>query len=425
MIEKMNIDINTPLEQCENFTQEQKKELFQSIFHALKNEQDILHSRLLERVPMYNKEDISFPLVTCVAPSNQVDIMKSYNLFPICMPCESIFPASETVFLKNLDDTELHLQQYCGFAFLNCDYVELQDFLERKFKGEYIDSSGNSQEITYTLSKSEQYIKEEKILFETVQQNNLHCPPIYSPMSRRVVNVMVHRDIDMSKGGSICFHWDKNDLSQVIITDSLLYSNLKREHSRNLPVNNLRYSEKIVPFFEEIYTVYEYINLGANEFIWVDDMKRQFKRDGNILYIPLEDNILPSDFEYMKLKICEVSENITYQLFPTNFKHSKVKKERVVTLGDIDLIISQFETLLIQFEKVKTSYQNKSIEPIATYARLDSYNYSKIKMPVKSTPLYLAFQKNENDIYFVDKVSYMLDFMNYFYPEFRYVGVFA
>lgn len=403
--------------------------LFSSLFKTIALEQNSLFSRLQDNMTKIQGTETPFSVVTCVAPTTDEKNLQAqgfYPIIPINPSLNTFFPVTKDTHLTVEEHRINNFHVTCGFAFFHCQYDKINQYLEKEYQGEYKDSQGNVHSVKYSLKKSDKYLNAEEILFQTTRKLNVSTPPIYSPMARRCVEILIHCGDDLPMGGEVSFLWEENQLASVLITDSILYWNLSQIHSDELP--SLKSSDmKILPFYQNVYQLWEY-TLEEDEFLWIKDENYQIKREKNKLYIGFEENGPREDVEFRKLKIHTACQNlsqiaqITTPLFATGFQQHPVKKERIVTQADLFFVVTQFQELGLRLSDVKPTFiPDKNI---MVYQKIDSYFYEKNPFPKKVTALYLSFEKNENDLYFTDKVSFLLDYLNHFYPEFRYVGVF-
>lgn len=424
MLEKIYTDMEEQIRDCKHLSLDDAR-LFSALFKTIAQEQDSLFSHLQENMSQTQVAHVPFSVVTCVAPTTDEKKMQMqgfYPIIPINPSLDTFFPVTKDTHITVEDHRINNLYVTCGFAFLRCQYDKINQYLEKEYEGEYKDEQGNVHSVKYSLKKSDKYLNAEEILFQTRRNLDESAPPIYSPMARRCVEILLHCTDDLPMGGEVSFLWEENHLDSLLLTDSILYWNLSQTHSDELP--SLKSSHmKILPFFQEVYQLWEY-TLEEDEFLWIQEENYQIKREKNKLYIGFEENSPREDVEFRKLKIHTVGKNLpdSTHIYATGFQQHPVKKERIVTQADLFFVVKQFQDLGLRLLDVKPAFiPDKNI---MVYQKIDSYFYEKHPFPKKVTALYLSFEQKENDLYFTDKVSFLLDYLNHFYPEFRYVGVF-
>lgn len=418
MLEELNQTLEEQIQKCK-YLDTTDVLLFTSLFQALGQEQQSLFSHLQTVVAPNQTTSTPFSVATTVAPPSKANTLEHMNFFPILPVSPIFFPVEEQLSIENAPSSQI----YGGFGFLQCVYQEINHYVARTYQGEYRDLDGKTHSISYSLVPSDQYLREETILFQIREQYQSQYPPIFSPLSRRMVNVMIHWETHLPLGGQFSFCWDSNELSSVLLTDSILYWNLFKENSDTLPSLRPTNNIEILPFFQTTQEVLEY-NLEEHEYLWIKPLGYDVKREKNKIYIGFHENTPQEDVSFQKCSILPLEDyqkHLNYPVFNTGFEPRKVQKERIITQGDLFFVVEQFQGLGLKLKTVQTTLnQGKSIH---VYATKDHYRYHTSPFPRKPTPLYLVLEPRENTPFFVDKVSYLMDYLNYFYPEFRYVGV--
>ncbi len=400
-----------------------EKNLLQELFHGLSSAQANLFTDISKSVMKEIKTPCGssshFKVVTGLSDSNLEEIFVEKGLFPMIFPqyqeeglLTSIFPAKEvsSVPLQKTDNDKIYL----GFGFLHCSYEELGAFFQKDFVATFIGHKGE-EKITFSLHKSLDFSQKEQVLFQISRQNHLERPVIYSPMSRRAVDIYVNLPDEFEKDGTIDLDLKGNNLENILLLDKLLYWNIEMKHSSELP----SLQEKFVTSFEEKMKTYQ-LNVEENEFIYFPDFTQVVKRAGTKIYIPMSEDHCTENLEYYKVKCLATPSVGNMEKFENFWDRDIFHKERIISLSDIPFAIHEFDKMGLNFLKVQENIQNTS--PIIHYDRDDAYVYQKDSLLKRPQFLYLVF-KQSNDIYFADKISYIVSFMNHHYPEFRFVGV--
>lgn len=420
MLDRIPIDFEKQITSCGHLSPEDKT-VFSELFSTLAKEQEQFFDDLLQRTSkeVYSDgtpQSTFFNIVTCVSKAEDAQKRKNQNFFPMKWQTEAFFPVKEHMTKEELRQKDENEPAYCGIGFLNCSYEKQEDFFHRTFTGEYRDKEGKCAEISYTLVKSYDYLEEEELLFQTVSQEGGTFPPIYSPMARRTVQVLLTQVDGFSAMESVDFKWKENGLEEILLTDSLLYWNISVTESDQHPKMTENTNEKVIPLFDSIYKIYQ-VTAQEDELIYFPHKNTCIKREHHRIYVGLEDDYC---LEYKKLKIHKVhlEEDISY--FENLWKPKMVQKQRVHALGDVAFLVDQCVGEKLDF--LGASLQKGEMSILAPYQKIDAYRYKTPSFPRKVTPLYLKCKKREDDIYFLDKLAYLLDYLNHCFPEFRYIG---
>ena len=194
------------------------------------------------------------------------------------------------------------------------------------------------------------------------------------------------------------------------------------QHKIPRPKENI--DKKIVPLFENTYHIYEFLT-QKNEYIFFESQVADIKRYGNTIYVGLSDRQNIESSRYSKLVIHSYdSTGVFFQKFLYFFENfyynNRFLKERIRTEADIAYVLGYFKNDIANYLKmVRMLGNNKAIR---TYESRDAYYYGKEKALRSSSICYIKFSENEHWL-FEDYVSYILEYMNYYYPEFYWVGV--
>ena len=313
-----------------------------------------------------------------------------------------------------------------GVAFLKCAYHDVVNLVGNKYIA-HISGKFGEHDITYYLEPYTYYYKLEELVEKTARQYGVKRPTIFSPLSRRAVNIKVDfGELRVSKfdEAKIDFKLEENNLLDILQTNKTLVWNIEIVDEHRIPRPKENINKKIVPLFENIYQIYEF-SVEENEFIYLDASIGDVKRFGNCIYMNLSEYKCIDDIDtrYYKLKI----DNYTQAFFNNNdkyywnfYKFDRIYKERIRTEADIDYVLGFFENEITKYLGVKRTIDNN--KAIRTYEDRDSYHYSKNKHFRSSAIGYVRFEKSEHWL-FEDYISYIITYMNYYYPEFYWVGV--
>lgn len=370
------------------------EQLFEELIRNLRVEQDELYKKLLDKV---NREN--FPKTT-----------QNIKIFTYLIDLSD--KNNEKIYEKGFSPI---INEQEEILFLNCKYTDFDMYLNQEYTG-IIEKNGQKSEISYKFSKIDSFVQAEKVLSKTLLQNDMKKPYIYSPYSRRAVEIILDKDdID----GDIDYQLEKNGLKNVLMENYELAWNVIIEEKDTFPYLNENTNKKATIFDETIYQIYQ-TNLKSNEYIYVRNEKSQTRKIDNEIYIALDKDVSFDNFLYSKIKI---NQNVYHsnEIFENIYDDSTDFKQRIVTSGDIEYIINKFAKLDINFEGFSIN-KPKTMENILVYNKDDEYIYSKDLKLRKSNLLYLKFGNND-DFYFNDKISYILSFLNYYYPEYYFVGV--
>lgn len=407
---------------------EYDKEIFCAMFKRLDERQNILFQNIEKNVEkqMFRIRNIdnNWRIITAIINKSEVDEAKKNGLYEII----KISPFKQYV---KFDDLEIHQNSmltkdvYCaGIAFLRCAYHEVADIIDKKYIARVMGKEGE-YDVEYYLRPYMAYYDYEELLERTARQYGVERPTLFSPQSRRAVSVSVDfGDYKVSKSDSLVidFKLKENNLLDRLQIEKTLVWNVEIIDEHEIPQPKENTNKQVVPLFNNEYQIYEF-SVEENEFIYIKTRIGDIKRFNNCVYINLSENQYLDDVRYWKIRINDCTkayvDKIDYKYW-NFYKLNRIYKERIRTEADIEYVFGFFENELTSCLGImRTLGENRAIR---TYENRDAYRYSKNKNFRSSAICYVKFEKSENWL-FEDYISYIFAFMNYYYPEFYWVGV--
>ena len=309
---------------------------------------------------------------------------------------------------------------YAGVVFLNCKYGEISGY-KKDYYGTVHTNDNNSYKIKYNLIPFEAIMDQEKYLEQTALQYGIDVPLIYSPMSRRAMVIKVDLSVSQAidnKDNTIDFQYEKNQLNKVLINDKTLVWNVISDDKNFLPRPKENVDKKITAIFDKSYIIYSF-DAKENEYYYVQSKELDIRRVNSDIFIGLDNNLKIEDIDYQRFTVCPYNSGGMGNIlaFENKFSAEFCVKQRVRTKGDINNILSCFD---IECDDIGFSGKHSVI---FQYDNRYSYHYPKEDVLKSSSVIYVKIH-NSGELYFEDYVSYVFSFLNYYYPEFRWVGVY-
>lgn len=400
------------------------KELFREVFHGLLSEQERIFGEIKEHIERemlyYNRERTKrWRIITTLIEKEQLEEYKGQGLYPVIYR----EPASEIITVDKIKKMDVSDSQYsAGMVFLNCRYPEVEGYLERIYHA-HITTVEGIIEVEYKLFFSDILLEQEELLEKTAAQCHIEKPFLFSPFSRRAAQVKIDLgplSLTNSKILQIDLDFSLNGLEDIVLCNKVLVWNVEITEKDHLPYPMENSNKKVIPLFDNTYEIYTFA-LDIDEYMYIDSNETEIKRIEETLYLALPKDKNPEYLDYKKIKINKFFGNITgTYLFENKMADDQVIKQRIRTLADISYVVRQFLPSGIQWK----GYAKKVAEgaSIQVYDKRNSYHYSKDDRLRSSSIIYLKFEAEE-PLFFEDKVSYLLAYLNNRYPEFQWVGV--
>lgn len=410
---------NNFINQHTNLTNDDKN-LFYNIFLELAKEQqntyDDLKNLIIKELAYTTKFTDKFEIFTALVDTEDID--KIINFTPI-----------ETISANFFKDGFL----YSNIGFLNCSYGDKYNYIDKDFIAT-ISFNNNEYEVKYKLHNTSILIQKEAEIIKCALQNNIKFPVIFAPMSRRAVEIVVDLtdisnfdDSQFSEDFIVDLKIELNGLTNVLLLDKTLVWNVVTSVPKARENTNV--SLTLVGDKEYQYYEFEPFNeFKDNEFIYVKNENSDIRKlDNNLVYVGLDKDISINKLDCIKFEITDIKLTSYFSNTPESLSNPFFKMHENVNIKDRILTIADIEYVLNQFENIKhsdISFKLENSENIYTYCFEDKHQYPfDYKLRNSCNRCYIRFIPVENDIFFEDKISFIIDYFNYFYPEFYFVGV--
>lgn len=399
------------------------KDIYLSLFSELTKEQEKLYNALNLRVEKeimdlnLNRNE-NWNIYTTLVDKDKLNEYLKVGFNPVIdIDCVSEF--------INMKDKEINENKYmAGVAFLKCKYSDVQKYTSKTYKARIRTKLGEVI-ASYNLFFSNVFLEREKILEITANQYKIDKPFIFSPFSRRAVSVCINFDgINLDEIIDVNLDFKNNKLDEIILVNKFLLWNVEMFDKEDIffPTENTQ--KKIVALFEDDYEIYKFELNPENEFLYVDSDGAYIKRIDDEVYLAINNNTNLESLIYIKLKINKISRSIKEdeEFIFENECNKTIQgiKTRLRTEADIEYTINQFAPKGIKYLGYQVALKGR--KSIYVYDKDNTYHYPKSGRLKSSSIAYLKFQES-NDLFFEDKISYLINFLNYKYPEFLWVGV--
>lgn len=321
-----------------------------------------------------------------------------------------------TDFFPMLDDTELPT----NLVFVDCPCSEISNYEEHIHK---VLIDGIEKEVS--LVHTDVFLEKEKIVFALFQAYNVFMPRIYNPYARRAFLVVEDFEPISEKDDEavlnektefvLNFKRQKIEFQDKHIFHGNLYWNLELIPSSKLA----RYNE--VPVAGKQFVRIRFENIKKNSFIVIDGLDVEncpMKRNGETI------DVEQSDFEasYLQYQMVTVKEIHTSQkTFCNTVRNDSPIPDRIRTKADIRLAVHAYALLPEEFVGFFSKTNQNTLKG---YPRHYKYPYSGALDVGRTSKnyCYLKFQQKKDDIFFEDRVEYLISFLRYQYPECYWVG---
>ena len=406
LIEKSNIDIN-----LKNILERTLCEL------AKENKQvfDEIKSKVFES--NIKSKDLYWSICTILVSKKEKE--KYEKLYPVCE-----FQIDDEEDLNN--NSNLY---YYENVFLNCSYSEINNILNKTYIAKVKYEDGTIKEVKYYIIFDNSLIEKEKIIYDISNQYNINFPNIFSPYSRKFAAIYIDL-VGLEKDKKyieVDLALNENNLSKYILEDKILLWNLFIENSDSFCSKNEKVNKGMLPYEDEIYYKYKFDDLENNKYILIEDDFYELDRKDESVIVKSKKDI---NNKYKKVEISEVNEEelkaISEKYFLNEYNKSFYDKKILRTKADVNYVVRGFNKNRFNFSVEYIDFNKEEHKIIQRYGKdfkYHSFDDGLIKFSNKSK-CYLKFTGDINSIYFEDYVNYVLSYLENYYPEYTWVGVY-
>lgn len=425
-------NVSNTIEQMENLTSNDKM-YFDEIFRSIGNRQEELFDNLKNEIKteLQDKEQEQIDIYTILVDSDKRQKLKeSKRFFDIC---DDYTPLKSSRVKITEFETNYSEGCLCGIVFWNDAYPLMEDITDNNYSAN-ININNEEYSVRYRFKNSDIFIEKEKELEKIAIQYNIENPLIYNPMARRALEVWISLPENISKNSEveIDFCLEKNQLKEQLLLNQYLMWNISVKKFEELAEACIDEEKEILPLWDYTFQTYKFPVKTENdikEFIVVKNNLRVIKRVCNNIYWQMND--YQDNMRYDKYTLYLINDNkLSLQVkefYHNDYQNSEITSiKRIRTKSDAIRVISGFCTLNIRCRDVYT--ENRVIEGeqiIYTYTkRMDYYKIKRDeRLCTDSCICNVVFEKNDSDIMYIDKISYIISFLNHKYPEYKWRGV--
>lgn len=427
-------EVNKIIEQMEHLSPSEKTHL-SAMFHGLSIRQEQLFESLKQEVKseLAKKDKETMDVYIVLAGPQMKKELGDYHFYEICPDADSV--KAERMEIKQ---KEIHCSKRysCGIVFWKGKYEELSDsVIDKKYAAE-AKINGIGYEIEYYFRLTDVFIRKEKEIQSVCVQYQIEHPALYNPMARRAAELIIEFPSDMiSKNDSVfvdlCL--ERNKLNNKLIFNHNLYWNIADKESDELPPAKTGAGREVLPLWDHTFQIYRFPaknrDLDVKEFILVHNDLRAVKRAGEYIYWQLKNDY--TEMTFKRFSVYSVNETAkkrivseTEYFFCNGYEEPGAgSMERIRTKGDAFRAAVGFHPLGIACRKIFNAKEYSDGRIIYTYPKSFDYYQARderLKMPCVCK---ICFDYSKEDYFFVDKVSYIVGYMNYRYPEYQWIGV--
>lgn len=369
----------------------------------------------------------SLEIYTALVDKRNVDIGKSW------FQLMDFYDYSEDEILNILDEKVNDLldvpeEGFRPFIMKSCyislSYSKIEELIEntREYTGFFIDDRGDRYEFKYYLEYNSSFVENERKLAEFYYLNNIEWIGVYSPFSRKVFNIVVKE---------LCFLTE--DLEKI---KEIEFEKIDGLELNKIPVWNINFRSEMNQLSKKI--------PSENEEYCYFEIQR--KKDEKILYSSSEGEIdymeiigeitrifFKADTKINRWEVCEIKD--IDRIKETDIeKHSNIRRKRGLhglggfkgkTKAEIKALIESYidigEIGFIEFLKeIDFEKKIKSYLSSMQYNQfLDNdflYDRNRKKMGI------LIKKYNKDDLYYEDRLNFILSILKQNYPEVVWLG---
>ncbi len=414
MINELKKNIDKLIDECSGIDNRLERNNWKSVFEKLCDYQD----KKFEEIKTNVEDEL-----------NAIEAIKNIDwhiMTALIKPDQSVGKTSawsEVICLKNKENTfefykaDTEKRIYC-YGFMYVDYDRMSEFCgsEKKYK-----CTVNGQENTYSLIQSDELINyHERQIFETADIYNIQVPVIYSPWFRRYVMVVTDINVDQDND-EVDLRLHENGLDNILLPRYKAIWNVKR--NKIAPNRSSISTDSNLNHNVNCYSVStdkcQFVHFTKDEY---DKYNIEFEVGSDHVAINIGSDDEIDSVELISLgkyeKFLDIKEN--------EFENIENIPKRIVSRSDIEQVLKCFECMKIKCHSVSTERNNMQIFSYGKHYEYPDDKNTRLCLPRKKYDnIYVKFESvKPEDKFFKDKIAYVINFLNRYYPEFNWNGGF-
>lgn len=433
MIKYPNIeDISNVLDHMENLSSSERTHLA-AVFENIKNRQEELFENLKKEIKdelQYNEQE-KIDIYTTLVEADMRRQLKEYNFFEMCEGINIL--EKEKITIKNsvISGSENY---FCGIVFWKDKYELMSDKTSKNYRAK-VKINDESYEAIYFFRNTDIFVDMEKNIHRIAIQYGIEVPIIYNPMARRAMELFIKLPYNVTKEDTINidFCFEENELRNTLLLNNYLLWNISLKGNDELSEPRTGEYKEILPLWDYTFLTYKFLlknkNQNIKDFLLIKNDLRIIKRIGDEVYWQLKDSY--TEMQYEKYSIYALGTVVEKRLESQNkyFYHNKYEFpalgiiERIRTKADAMRVVAGFKGLGIKCKSVFSGNDYDGTNVIYTYPKRMDYYQIKDDRLRSARICKVKFDINEDDSMYIDKISYVISFLNYRYPEYRWIGV--
>lgn len=305
--------------------------------------------------------------------------------------------------------------------FINADHKSIKAIVgdneeQKKYYGEYI-KEGKVISFQYSLKFNRSYVERQELIYKYARHYSIINPVVYSPYSFKAFDVIFDREIAEEE---LDFLYQKNGLNVINADDRDLFWNICIQEQ------NKTYDAKI-PYGDSSRYIFEFKKNKEGNYILPLPKNNQTK----IYDIDFSDDCvrLTTDHdmdEFYLLEPLEIDESsstiktlVSNNLFFSNKNTYKgIVSGRLISEADVEHALSPFR----KKNGFKCTMSDGKGEIIKRYSQKYRPDRKGRQLFNTISREYIMFDCMENEMFLIDYVNYVLEYLEYYYPEIEWVG---
>ncbi len=361
-----------------------------------------------------------FQVVTALIPNHLEKDLNKKGLYAVPGYEYSLFPSRQPS-IENMD-LNSYPKQTAGPFFLGCALDEVNGWLNEKYR-----VKADGREVLVRLRPHKSYETAERMLYRIARLYKIDQPIIFSPYARRGVDICCDEWTEGTLPENIDF--SGTALADKVLTDYKLMWNVKIKKDQDY------YSSSNAPDGKDV--IYRYVisdNISRDSFILPaeenDDEKLEINdKDEHKISVVSRQNIDPFKYDLLTVSQPEDLSDLPIEVFNNSCDVGRLHQHvRLRTQGDVEAVLKAFNCN--GYSCMFDSFGRKKEEVKVLFRSHDSAWYDRapgkceefLRARNLSRPVcYVQFKAP--DRYLSDWVDFVLDYLEYKFPEFRWAGV--
>ena len=316
-------------------------------------------------------------------------------------------------------------------VFMDCEYDEIKEFDGKTYEAEGKDKKGAPFKFSFSLEFDDSFLKAQEILFDYAEHYNVKNPVVFSPYSHKSFYVKYVEQLreDVPELDSLLKESFEKKKIPVVEGKNSLYWNIKQSVEKE---NIGKIYDADDPYGDATRYVFRFEKPdGGNSplSLPLNNQTRVYSTNVDEDWVDVVIDREIEDFTVLEYKDFDPESKLAKEcqskryLFDNKAPEGTWKRHRILSEGDIERAIGCFNKHEYKWPDARCERSKKRDKTIVRYSKKYRVDRKAKILFIKIKKVYVGFKETEDKKFLVDIANYFLEYLEYYYPEIKWIGV--